>query len=166
MSALLCPDCRIEMQPQRYYGVTVDVCPACAGVWFDEAEIRMLKQVDPLVLLTIEERAYPDVKYNPEETVNRRCPRCAILLRPFFYLYDSPVELDRCEQCHGIWIEDGELHKMHEALIAQQSPSELERQRLAVARYEMEHQERVERANLITSLFSLLRRRVPPFSGF
>jgi len=166
MSALLCPDCRIEMEAHRHYGVTVDVCPACAGVWFDESELRLLMEIDPLILLSIDDRALPDVQYSPEETVNRRCPRCALLLHPYRYLYDSPVELDSCNQCHGIWVDNGELHKMHEALLAQQNPSELEKHRLAVAQYEIEHQERVERAGLLTSLFSLLRKRVPPFSGF
>ncbi len=166
MSALLCPDCRIEMEAQRHYGVTVDVCPACAGVWFDESELRLLMEIDPLILLSIDDRALPDVQYAPEETVSRRCPRCALLLHPYRYLYDSPVELDSCDQCHGIWVDNGELHKMHEALLAQQSPSELEKHRQAVAQYEIEHQERVERAGLLASLFSLLRKRVPPFSGF
>ncbi|GIV20784.1 MAG: hypothetical protein KatS3mg023_2535 [Armatimonadota bacterium] len=166
MSVLLCPDCRIEMQAQRYYGVTVDICPACAGVWFDESELRLLMEIDPLILLSLDDRALPDVQYTPEETVNRRCPRCAVLLQPYRYLYDSPVELDRCGQCHGIWVEDSELHKMHEALRAQQSPSELEKHRLAVAQYQIEHQEQMERANMLASLFSLLRKRVPPFSGF
>jgi len=166
MGALFCPDCRMEMEAQRYYGVTVNVCPACAGVWFDENELRMLMQIDPLILLSIDDRALPDVQYTPEETVNRRCPRCALLLHPYRYLYDSPVELDSCDRCHGIWVENGELHKIHELLSAQRSPSGLEEHRLAVAQYEIEHQEQLQRVNVLTSLFTLLRRRVPPFSGF
>jgi Zn-finger nucleic acid-binding protein len=97
MSAPLCPDCRIEMEAQKYYGVVVDVCPACAGVWLDEGELRALMQVDPLILLSIDDRALPDVQYNPEEVVQRRCPRCAVLLHPYRYLYESPVELDGCD---------------------------------------------------------------------
>ncbi len=168
MSALLCPDCGIEMQVQRYYGVNVDVCPACAGVWFDEAELRALMQVDPLILLSIEENAVPDVVYSPEETVDRRCPRCAIRLHPYRYLYDSPIELDGCDQCHGFWVENGELRHVHEELLARRhsTPREEEQRRLAIARYAIESQEQVERANMLASLFTLLRKRVPPFSGF
>jgi Zn-finger nucleic acid-binding protein len=166
MRAPLCPDCRIEMEAQKYYGVVVDVCPACAGVWLDEGELRALMQVDPLILLSIDDRALPDVQYNPEEVVQRRCPRCAVLLHPYRYLYESPVELDGCAQCHGIWIDNGELRKVFEELHARESVDDEEKRRLAVAQYALESQQRVERANWLASLFSLLRKRVPPFAGF
>jgi Zn-finger nucleic acid-binding protein len=166
MNAPVCPDCRIEMEVQRYYGVTVDVCPACAGLWLDEGELRALMQIDPLILLSIEDRALPDVQYNPDETVQRRCPRCAIPLHPYRYLYDSPVELDGCEQCHGIWVDNGELRKVYAELQARQGVDEEERRRIAIAQYEIQSQQQVERANWLASLFSLLRKRVPPFSGF
>lgn len=165
MEPLLCPDCKIEMQSQRYYGVAVDICPACAGVWFDEGELRALMQVDPLILLSLEDRAVPDIYYSPDEVLGRRCPRCSIALHAYRYLYDSPVELDGCNQCHGIWVENGELRKLHETLQAQeQAETQPEAQhRLAVAQYEIESREQVERANMLTSLFRLLRKRVPPF---
>jgi Zn-finger nucleic acid-binding protein len=166
MNAPICPDCRIEMDVQRYYNVAVDVCPACAGVWLDEGELRSLMQADPLILLSIEDRALPDVQYDPEEVVQRRCPRCAIPLHPYRYLYDSPVELDGCAQCHGIWIEDGELRKVFEELHARESADEEERRRVAIAQYGIQSQQQVQRANRLAALFSLLRKRVPPFSGF
>ncbi len=168
MNALLCPDCSIEMEVKRYYGVAVDICPACAGVWFDESELKALMQVDPLILLSLEDRAVPDVVYADEETVDRRCPRCAIALHPYRYMYDSPIELDGCNQCHGIWVENGELRHIHEELMARRAsePGEEERRRVAIAQYALESQEQVDRANMLTSLFSLLRKRVPPFSGF
>jgi len=166
MNAPICPDCRIEMEVQRYYNVAVDVCPACAGVWLDEGELRSLMQADPLILLSIEDRALPDVQYDPEEVVQRRCPRCAIPLHPYRYLYDSPVELDGCAQCHGIWIEDGELRKVFEELHARESADEEERRRVAIAQYGIQSQQQVQRANRLAALFSLLRKRVPPFSGF
>lgn len=165
MEPVLCPDCKIEMEVQRYYGVAVDICPACAGIWFDESELKALLQIDLLILLSLEDRAVPDVYYSPEETIQRRCPRCAIPLHPYRYLYDTPIELDGCAQCHGIWVENGELRKIHEVLQAQRTldMDEEEKRRLAVAQYEMESQEQVDRANMLASLFSLLRRRVPPF---
>lgn len=166
MSKLLCPNCGIEMDVQTYYGVEVDVCPACAGIWFDDRELRALVQTDPLILLSLEDRAVPDVYYSPDETIDRRCPRCAIPLHPYRYLYESPVELDGCTQCHGIWVENGELHRIHEELHARRSPDEEERHRIAIAKYAIQSQEQVERANMLASLFSLLRKRVPPFSGF
>lgn len=167
MNALLCPDCVVEMQTHRLYGVAVDICPACAGIWFDDRELRALKEVDPLILLSLEERAIPDVVWDPKETISRRCPRCSIALTPYRYQYRSSVELDGCAQCHGIWVQNGELKKIHEQLQVQEAPPEAEeKRRLAIAQYAMESQEQVERANLLTSLFSLLRKRVPPFAGF
>ncbi|MGC8784875.1 MAG: zf-TFIIB domain-containing protein [Armatimonadota bacterium] len=34
----------------------MDVCPACAGVWFDESELRLLMEIDPLILWSIDDR--------------------------------------------------------------------------------------------------------------
>lgn len=165
MEPVLCPDCKNEMQVEHYYGIAVDVCPACASIWFDESELKALLQIDPLSLLSLEDRAAPDVYYTPEEVINRRCPRCAIPLHAYRYLYDSPVELDGCAQCHGIWVENEELRHLYEILQVQRAmePDAEEKRRLAIAQYEMESQERRDRANMLASLFSLLRKRVPPF---
>jgi Zn-finger nucleic acid-binding protein len=76
------------------------------------------------------------------------------------------VELDGCEQCHGIWVENGELRKVFEELHARERADDEARRQLAIAQYAIESQQQVERANWLASLFSLLRKRVPPFSGF
>jgi Zn-finger nucleic acid-binding protein len=69
-------------------------------------------------------------------------------------------------RCHGIWVDNGELRKVFEELHARESVDDEEKRRLAVAQYALESQQRVERANWLASLFSLLRKRVPPFAGF
>jgi Zn-finger nucleic acid-binding protein len=36
----LCPVCQVALVPQTHLGITIDVCPTCAGIWFDADELR------------------------------------------------------------------------------------------------------------------------------
>ena len=40
---MLCPICKIELEKAIFYGVEVDYCPRCLGVWFEEDELRLAK---------------------------------------------------------------------------------------------------------------------------
>lgn len=37
-----CPRCRVPMGNREYASVTVDCCPRCEGLWFDDGEVRMV----------------------------------------------------------------------------------------------------------------------------
>ena len=38
---LQCPKCGVRLQVRRFQGVTVEVCPDCAGMWFDRGEFEI-----------------------------------------------------------------------------------------------------------------------------
>ncbi len=42
----------------------------------------------------------------------RKCPKCRIALRTLNYAYDSGVMVDRCPQCDGLWLDEGELESL------------------------------------------------------
>jgi Zn-finger nucleic acid-binding protein len=44
------------------------------------------------------------------------CPECGYAMERFRYMIDSPVMLDCCNSCDGLWIDDGELTQMVEVL--------------------------------------------------
>jgi Zn-finger nucleic acid-binding protein len=111
-----CPDCRQPMTADRRGDIAVDVCKACAGIWLDEGELRQVMQSDPLGLISLEESHAPEVAPLAAATRLRRCPDCDRGLDRYRYLYDSPVQLDLCAACGGVWVEDGELEKIHEWL--------------------------------------------------
>ena len=41
-----CPKCGADLREKEMYGVKVDVCPECSGVWFDAGEIDLMQTED------------------------------------------------------------------------------------------------------------------------
>ena len=37
-----CPVCGVELKPRVVYGIEVDFCPRCGGVWLDGGELGKL----------------------------------------------------------------------------------------------------------------------------
>ena len=37
-----CPVCGVELKPRVVYGIEVDFCPRCGGVWLDGGELNKL----------------------------------------------------------------------------------------------------------------------------
>lgn len=160
MRERLCPVCQIELKPRVHLGVTIDVCPACAGIWFDEGELTRLHQLDDEVLPRIDALYQPQVtSYDPPW--ERLCPNCRQPLRSYNYLYTSNIRLDTCEQCGGVWVDNGELEVMHRVLQdarAAEVPPEAKAQ-LALAEIEAEHRETTDRLRFWNGLFQFLRAR-------
>ena len=42
---LTCPDCKQPLAGKSYQGVDLDVCPACAGIWFESSSERSTRTV-------------------------------------------------------------------------------------------------------------------------
>ena len=110
---MICPACRGTLTPVDVSGLTVDVCQGgCAGIWFDQAELRSLgepsdKTGEILVRLADRPQVTVDV------TRRRRCPKCpdSILMR-HFYSAKRAVTVDECPTCAGTWLDGGELEQI------------------------------------------------------
>ena len=106
------------MTPLSFLDVLVDTCPQCAGIFFDEGEVSEIRarggdkafdQLDTMV--------QPSPDYFPHEGSRfRRCPNCQSTMHRYRYMYTSPIFLDSCEACGGVFVEDGELKQMREYL--------------------------------------------------
>ncbi|MCB8931934.1 MAG: zf-TFIIB domain-containing protein [Fimbriimonadaceae bacterium] len=118
--ALLCPSCRIEMEALDYLGVPIDVCPDCAGVWFDDGELAKLSQAAPAALEALDSRLTPEFEVLNVPGSLKQCPRCTVHLRSYRYRYDSPVVIDSCPKCAGIFVEDQELEAIYHIMETEQ----------------------------------------------
>jgi Zn-finger nucleic acid-binding protein len=107
--ALPCPVCRVDMQRADFRGFMLDVCPKCAGLWFDDIELRELIERDPTILVQLEDLFEPTVEAVEAGDRPRMCPHGHTYLETFRYLSDSPIEVDSCPMCYGVFIEDEEL---------------------------------------------------------
>lgn len=160
MRERICPVCQIALIPQVHLGITIDVCPTCAGIWFDADELTRLRSLDPQILPRIDHQYQPVVE-RCDPPGERLCPVCAEPLYRYKYLYTSSIELDACEKCGGTWVDNGELIKMEQVLRdakAMEIPPEAVAQ-VEVAKIEAEHQETVARSEFWRGLFDFMRAR-------
>ena len=42
-----CPVCESPMKEIERYGVDIDICPECKGVWLDRGEIEKIAKAEP-----------------------------------------------------------------------------------------------------------------------
>lgn len=110
-----CPKCNNPMEIQTIENVEIDVCSNCAGVWFDQDELRKAK-----------DQAEPDANWMDFEIWKHedrfkfsqrpvKCPKCNVDMVIINY-DDTDVEIDYCPQCRGTWLDEGEFNKIIDAL--------------------------------------------------
>ncbi len=90
-------------RPASEASLTIDACPVCFGVWFDQDEIDVLGDVDidPAFLKTLVGRS-----------ANRMCPRGHGFMNEHVIpdLLKSPI--DRCPVCRGLWLDGDERYAL------------------------------------------------------
>lgn len=101
------------MEDGEYLGVHLDTCPTCAGVWFDDGELRELAKAAPSALKALDSRHVPELEILNVPGARKVCPRCQTHLTTYSYRYNSPVLVDSCPQCSGIFVEDQELEAIY-----------------------------------------------------
>ncbi|GEM_PF-4731651 len=107
-----CPDDATSLQIQTLRGLALDVCPECAGLYFDEGELAALQEGGTAALESVEASATPSGLVLIDCETPKRCPGCASLMCRYAYRYSSDIRLDGCPRCGGIWVQDGELAKI------------------------------------------------------
>ena len=110
-----CPQDGAELQAVDVGGVELDKCHQCDGLWLDYGELKAIRNMDLGEIEEELEKKYgnPEVKEgNPDGFM--RCPRCGEegRLMRHHVSFMTPVEVDRCQQCHGMWLDDTELDKL------------------------------------------------------
>jgi Zn-finger nucleic acid-binding protein len=151
---MICPVCKSALRPFAHGGQTIDVCPECAGIWFDADEIG------PVVGELVSQGVVPDQpardafnvhpKARRDDEPNRLCPRCGVLTQTLNYAYDSNVILNKCPSCRGLWADKGEVQRIAQYLKG--NP--------AVNRYAQSLAEAVVKERAPTWLSRLLRSRL------
>ena len=107
-----CPTSKIDdLQSIHIGNVIVDSCPECKGFWFDNDELRKVKDIK------INDANWFDIDLWKDESKfsgvksSKVCPKCANALYKINY-GGSDVEIDVCKNCKGIWLDRGEFEKI------------------------------------------------------
>lgn len=106
---MTCPACLKELRPVIEFGIALDECPACGGIWFDDDELKRLLNAGGDITVELDAKVEPSGEIVTKRDLNRVCPKCNIHLDRYRYNYSSQIELDSCHQCNGVWIDDSEL---------------------------------------------------------
>jgi len=98
-------------------GFTVDFCGSCGGTWYDAGELQMtlgLPKNADINAIGIDPRTGID------------CPHCQSLMTELGYPPASPVRIDYCTACSGIWLDRSELVALRKAVGAKLAIQEVE----------------------------------------
>jgi len=112
---MLCPICKKELGKAIFYGVEVDFCPNCLGLWFEEEELRLAKDEKDEELKWLDIDLWKDGKKFKISPGIRNCPTCRLPLYEVYY-GDSRIIVDICSLCNGVWLDRDEFKRIIEYL--------------------------------------------------
>jgi Zn-finger nucleic acid-binding protein len=106
--------------------MTVDGCPECGGLWFDAQELAQLARGPAGSLGRLEQQFEArSATAGAGAAAARLCPACRVALHEFEYPWARGIRLDCCQECKGVWVDDGELGAI------QRTMAQLRAQRIA-----------------------------------
>lgn len=101
-----CPNCRNEaIAPLMLYGIELDFCDCCNGMWFDSTELATLLESRPSLT------GFPTVD-DTHVAQDLICPDCKIILIRVDYGYSSGIGINKCRSCRGTWLRSGQLQHL------------------------------------------------------
>jgi len=102
-----CPACANEMATQNF-GVNVEVCDNCKGMWFEQGELRMMDENNEGLGAALE-AALRSPRANLGQRGDLTCPKCGISMHQHRYKRNEQVNIDECYKCGGMFLDSGEL---------------------------------------------------------
>jgi Zn-finger nucleic acid-binding protein len=105
--ALVCPRCTpTELEELEFGDITIDRCPRCAGLWFDNSEVAAITE-----LKTEQFNIESIVPSSDFAETTMTCPRCeGVALRKLPLKAANREQIVyRCISCLGTWLDRGEL---------------------------------------------------------
>ena len=123
-----CSNCQTELEEINFRGIKVNECRDCQGRWFDRNELRKAKDNtdEDLRWLDFDPFTVRGEGFYVVSKKGAACPKCSQPMSVTTYA-NSGVIVDKCEQCEGVWLQDGEFKKIIaylEDLITSESASE------------------------------------------
>jgi membrane associated rhomboid family serine protease len=105
-----CPRCPVELENVAVHGHSTHRCKRCQGLWFEAGELAKFNHFDSDFPLR------PDSSKEGETTPSL-CPHCKSLLAKTAYAPGGSLDVQRCNDCKGVWL-DGHALKQIRSLLA------------------------------------------------
>ncbi len=110
-----CPRCNKNLEQAIFHNTAVDYCPQCLGIFFEEDELRQVKDERDRDLRWVDIDLWKDKNKFKVSSGIRLCPSCRLPLYEVYY-GESRIIIDVCNVCRGIWLDRGEFKKIVEYL--------------------------------------------------
>ncbi|MBA7647672.1 hypothetical protein ES703_55449 [subsurface metagenome] len=111
----ICPACQESLNLYTAFGIKMEGCPKCKGIFLDKDELRKLKDKSTkgswLTLRWIDDEVEAIGKANAMPS-KRLCPKCGEVKMVSTSFGDSTILIDWCPQCSGIWLDRDEFEEI------------------------------------------------------
>ncbi|SEG32004.1 rhomboid family intramembrane serine protease [Marinobacterium lutimaris] len=98
-----CPYCRHQaLRETTYQGQEIDVCPRCAGLWFEAGEFDAILDLEKDSSIELKRR-------DAHAKTDLPCPDCGSAMHRHHLMQGYRIEIECCPHGHGSWIERAEL---------------------------------------------------------
>ncbi|MDD3006001.1 MAG: zf-TFIIB domain-containing protein [Candidatus Pacebacteria bacterium] len=106
-----CPRCGKSLDEIIVGNCRVDRCDKCGGIWFDKDELSTIRDERDGNLSWLDFDLWSDINKLKSGGTYLDCPRDGGPLYKIQY-GSSDVMADVCLECHGVWLEKGEMEKI------------------------------------------------------
>jgi uncharacterized protein len=133
-----CPSCGKALSLYTVFSLDFEGCPKCKGVWLFRDELRKLKGRESAGSLRWLNAEIENIDKASAVPTKRPCIKCAGVNLISVIFGNSSVVIDWCPNCHGIWLDRGELEAITSFLtdeMAHASPKEIGKQATADAKH-------------------------------
>jgi len=111
-----CPDCEGTLKTIDCKGIKIDECSSCKGHWFDRGELRLAKDKEDDDIRWLDFDPFgKDANSLSVESEGKACPKCSKNMKSLTYR-KSKIIIDKCTDCEGVWLDNGEFEKIVEFL--------------------------------------------------
>ncbi len=112
-----CPQCAGILGETQYENIPVHTCAHCGGEFMTGVALASIVTARETTLPADMQNALADAKPFagiPESQKQRalNCPSCNCPMTVLNYCGDSGVFVDRCDACHGLWLDQDELEQI------------------------------------------------------
>lgn len=110
-----CPSCNQKLKEISFYGVRIDYCEHCKGIWFEKEELDRAKDLKQETINWLDVDLWDKTEKFKMSKKGRQCPECKLPLYEVNY-DDSGIKVDVCSICEGVWLDKGEFNKVMDYL--------------------------------------------------
>ena len=157
-----CPACDNPFTQMTAGSITVDICKGgCGGIWFDNYEFQKFDEPhesEGEALLEIDMKPG-----NPDTESRQNCPKCSdVTLARNFMSVQRKVEIDKCAQCGGVWLDAGELGQIRNLFDSEEARAQAAEKYFAevfdsdLLKVQQESEEKVTQARRFANMFKFI----------